>query len=280
MRRQDVHGELRARLHEAAEAHRPDRARMLARIERGTGGHGRAGRRRTPGPVRDWARVAGAAAAVAAMLAAGGYAVGSTVRDGAPAQRRTVAVSPTAAPSPDATGRAPAPPVDPAPSGGTPGAHADASGTPAAGRTVSAPPPAAGGTDGPLRAQGSVDPHGNDYWAQSDLTLRTGARLTSLTVRLRIAQTGGVGSTGAWRTLPERDFDLTIGERNGFLVYTWTLKQGRTVPAGEWVFAGQYDHRRGGRDAREDRYTVEATADGTRRGVSGGFAAPGGRGGS
>ncbi|MEU7053292.1 hypothetical protein AB0A67_34025, partial [Streptomyces eurythermus] len=35
MRRQDVHDELRARLHEAAEAHEPDRARILARVERG-----------------------------------------------------------------------------------------------------------------------------------------------------------------------------------------------------------------------------------------------------
>ena len=30
MRQQDVHDELRARLHETAEAHQPDRARILA----------------------------------------------------------------------------------------------------------------------------------------------------------------------------------------------------------------------------------------------------------
>ncbi|MFR0356597.1 hypothetical protein [Streptomyces sediminimaris] len=270
MRRQDVPDELRARLRQAAGAHRPDRAGMLARIERGMGEYGRAGHRRTPRPVRDWARVAGAAAAVVAMLTAGGYAVASAVRDGTPARRQTVAVSPTAAPAPR---------VDPTPAPGrTPGPHADASGTPAPGPTVSAPS-ATGETDGPLWSDGSVDPHGNDFWAQSDLTLRTGARLTSLTVRLRIAQTGGVSSTGAWRTLPERDFDLTIGERDGFLVYTWVLKEGRTVPAGEWVFAGQYDHRRGGRDDRDDRYTVEAAADGTRWAVGGGFTArPDGRG--
>ncbi|MFI6566498.1 hypothetical protein [Streptomyces sp. NPDC050534] len=277
MRRLDAHDELRARLHEAADAHEPDRHGMLARIERGMGGHGRAGRRETGPPVWGWARVAGATAAVAGMLAAGGYAVASAVRDDAPPQRQTVAVSPTPAPSPDTTSRAPAPPVDPAPtptspSGTAPRAHHGASGTPSTEPPASAPPSATGAKDGPLWSDGSVDPHSNDFWAQSDLTLRTGRQLTALTVRLKIAQTGGVSSAGAWRSLPEQDFDLTVGERNGFLVYTWVLKEGRTVPQGEWVFAGQYDHWRGGRDAGGDGYTVTATADGRQRTVGGGFA--------
>ncbi|MGY6022165.1 hypothetical protein [Streptomyces spinosirectus] len=91
-------------------------------------------------------------------------------------------------------------------------------------------------------------------------------------MRLKIAQTGGVSPAGAWRSLPEQDFDLTVGERNGFLVFTWVLKEGRTVPRGEWVFAGQYDHRRGGRDAGGDGCTVTATADGRQHTVGGGFA--------
>lgn len=33
--RRDVHDELRVRLHEAAEAHEPDRERILARVQRG-----------------------------------------------------------------------------------------------------------------------------------------------------------------------------------------------------------------------------------------------------
>ncbi|MFG2790762.1 hypothetical protein [Streptomyces sp. NPDC048419] len=277
MRRQDVHAELRARLHEAGEAHEPDRDAMLARIERGMSGNGRAGQRETRAPLWGWARVAGATAAVAGMLAAGGYAVASAVKDDTPPQRQTVAVSPTPTPSSQATRRAPAPPVDPAPTptssaGTSPKAHDGASGTPSAKPPASAPPSADAATDGPLWSDGSVDPHSNDFWAQSDLTLRTGGQLTALTVRLRIAQTGGVSSAGAWRSLPEQDFDLTIGERDGFLVYTWVLRKGRTVPQGEWVFAGQYDHRRGGRDAGDDGYTVTATADGARRTVGGGFA--------
>ncbi|MGW1911327.1 hypothetical protein ACWCQS_11480 [Streptomyces sp. NPDC002076] len=96
-----------------------------------------------------------------------------------------------------------------------------------------------GEQDGPLWSDGSVDPHSNDFWAQSDLALKTSKQLSSLTVVLKVAQTGGVSSTGAWRSLPEGDFTQTVEERAGLIVYTWRLKEGRTVPAGQWVFAGR-----------------------------------------
>jgi hypothetical protein len=51
------------------------------------------------------------------------------------------------------------------------------------------------------------------------------------------------------------------------------LKEGRTVPAGEWVFAGQYDHDRGGRDAGRDSYVITGESDGTARTLGGDFAA-------
>ncbi|MFJ8633232.1 hypothetical protein [Streptomyces sp. NPDC093568] len=279
MMRRDVHDELRARLHEAAEAHRPDRERILARVERGMAdpaGQTRSAHRATRPPVYGWVRVATATAAVAGVLALGGYAVASAVKDeDRPGQ--TVATSPTPTPSPDATSRAPHPP---APSGdrtpeGTPESRETGEAPTRQPTETPAPPatPAEGAQDGPLWSAGSVDPHSNDFWAQSNLTLRTSEQLTALTVRVKVAQTGGVTSTGAWRALPEDDFTLTVEEKDGFLVYTWVLKEGRTVPAGEWVFAGQYDHERGGRDAKEDGYTVTATAGGDQLSVAGGFAA-------
>lgn len=33
--------------------------------------------------------------------------------------------------------------------------------------------------------------------------------------------------------------------KGGFVGCTWTLKEGHTVPAGQWVFAGQYGPRHG-----------------------------------
>ncbi|MEU7720856.1 hypothetical protein [Streptomyces tibetensis] len=274
--RRDVHEEVRARLHEAAGAHVPDRERMLARVERGMAGPAGSGRRTVRPPVFGWMRVAGATAAVAGVLAVGGYAVASAVKEEAAPRQRDVATSPTPAPtpSPEATSRAPEPPVTvkPAPSrsperresgpppSGTPSA-------PAAGR------PRTAAEDGPLWSDGSVDPHSNDFWAQSNVTLKTREQLTALTVRLRVAQTGSVSDAGAWCSLPEDDFSLAVAERDGFLVYTWTLREGRTVPVGEWVFAGQFGHARGGRDAGGDRYAVTATAGSRQLSAGGGFAA-------
>ncbi|MET8948741.1 hypothetical protein ABZX30_35800 [Streptomyces sp. NPDC004542] len=278
MSQQDVHDELRARLHEAAGAHAPDRARMLARIERGMAAEDRPGRRATRPPAAGWFRVVSATAAVAGVLAVGGYAVASAVHNGTPA-RQTVAVSPTPTPSPDATVR---PPVHPsAPTAGSgrtahPSHQAGPSATPAPRASVTAQAPTARGTqDGPLWSDGSVDPHSNDFWAQSNVTLKTSKQLTELTVRLAVAQTGGVSTAGAWRSLPEADFTQTVEEQDGFLVYTWVLKDGRTVPAGEWVFAGQYDHARGGRDAKDDGYRVTGAAGSARYAVKGDFAAQG-----
>jgi hypothetical protein len=157
-------------------------------------------------------------------------------------------------------------------------ASASPSDTPSAAHSSPAAPkaPAAGNQDGSLWSDGSVDPHSNDFWAQSNVTLKNADKLTSLTVELRIKQTGGVGDTGSWRSAPESDFTTTVTEKDGFLVYTWVLKDGHTLAAGQWVFAGQYNHTRGGRDAKDDRYSADArTADRTLS-VAGDFAAASG----
>lgn len=217
--------ELRDRLRHAAGAHRPDRERMLARIERGMDERPAAEPERRP-PV-GWVRIAGVTAAVAGLLAAGGFAVGAALRQDDGPQRRTVAVSP----EPAGTGRPSAP-------------------------ERSAPDSPSAPADGPLWSDGSVDPGSNAYWAQSDVTFKTKEQLSSLTVELRIARTSGVADTGNWRSLPAEDFTVSVAERGGFLVYRWVLKSGRTVPAGEHVFAGQYNHATGERDASDDRYAV------------------------
>ncbi|MGA5450827.1 hypothetical protein ACPESV_23815 [Streptomyces umbrinus] len=268
----DVHEELRATLRDAAEAYEPDRAHILARVERGMAGTESA---RHPSPRSSplgWFRVVGATAAAAGVLAVGGYAVASAVKDDKAADQ-TVAVSPTPDPSPEATSRAPVPP-DPGKSSPPPD-RPSAPNSPTAGPTRTAPvaPPAKADTeDGPLWSDGSVDPHSNEFWAQSNVTLRTSKQLTALTVVLKVKQTGGVTSAGAWRSAPEDDFTVTVAEKDGFLVYTWVLKSGRTVWPGEWVFAGQYDHDRGGRDAGDDTYAVGARAGAQQLGVAGDFA--------
>jgi hypothetical protein len=221
-------------LRAAAAAHQPDRERMLAHVERGTRGTRRtrpaAGRWTVIGRavgLPGWARVAGAAAALAVTLGAGALAV-SWVAGG---------------------------PQDPAEA------------SPTGGQT--------GGGGGPVpadvHATAEVDKGSNPYWSQSDVTVTTQAPLTSFTIELHIAKGEGVRPTGAWRTLPEDDFDLTMETRGEELVFRWELHEDTRIPAGEHVFAGQYDHDAGPRDAAADWYRVRGAGPGGEVSARGGF---------
>ncbi|WP_159001249.1 hypothetical protein, partial [Streptomyces sp. SBT349] len=140
----------------------------------------------------------------------------------------------------------------------------------------------AGGGDGEERrvaaetrlpSSGVVDPGSNPYWSQSNVTVETAEPLTSFTVELRVVAGEGIRPTGAWRTLPGDDFDLSVATERGDLVFRWSLRPGAEVPPGEHVFAGQYDHDRGPRAAERDRYRVEGEGPAGRVSARGGFPA-------
>ncbi|MEU9385057.1 hypothetical protein AB0D38_30660 [Streptomyces sp. NPDC048279] len=61
-------------------------------------------------------------------------------------------------------------------------------------------------------------------------------------MRLKVAQTGGVSSTGAWYTLERPDFTGTVTARDGFLVHPWTLRPGREVSRSSVIFATALGH--------------------------------------
>ncbi|MFD7865567.1 hypothetical protein [Streptomyces sp. NPDC059783] len=248
--------ELSGRLREAAEAHHPDRERMLARVGRGMEEARRPSRAvRPPRRATPWLRVAGATAAVCGVLAFGAFVVAPADGDGGSGKR-------VAAPPASSQARS-----SPAPSPAASSPAPDAARPPGPGSLRT--------EDGPLWTDAVVDPHSNAYWAQSDVTVRTAEPLTSLTVELRIALTGGVNTTGSWRSLPEDDFTVSASEDGGFLVYRWALRPGRTVPEGTHTFAGQYNHAEGARDASGDYVTVRALrASGERASVGDGFGPP------
>ncbi|MER5553801.1 hypothetical protein ABT001_19380 [Streptomyces sp. NPDC002793] len=235
--------DLRERLRTAAAAHRPDRARMLARIERGMAEEPPSRPARGPRTPMPWLRVAGATAAVCGVLAAGAFAVTAAGREDPSGGQRVAA--------------GPASPSSSSPTAGT---------QPSPGRGGALP-----AVNGPLRSEGSLNPNSNSYWAQSEVTVTTDRPLTSLTVELRIALNGGVNATGSWRSLPERDFVVSAREKDGFLVYRWTLKPRRSVPTGTHTFAGQYNHASGARDAGRDDYTAHAGVGGEQTSVGGVF---------
>jgi hypothetical protein len=256
-----VNEEISRRLREAAEAHEPNRARILARVERGAADP--TVRHRTPSIARSGPRAAIVGLVAAATLATGGLAVAAI--GGVPSL-------PAAAPTPAVS----SPIVTSTP---TPSARTTSTTTgpaPATTPSRSHPTPPAGSQfqDGPLWSQGSMDAHSTIYWAQNNLTLKTTQPLTSLTVELRIAQTGDVRKTGNWQTLPSEDFTVTVQESGGALLYRWVLKPGRTVPAGQHEFAGQYNHATGVRKVKRDSYHVHAQSSGGSSAVWGGFTPP------
>ncbi|MFF4686440.1 hypothetical protein [Streptomyces sp. NPDC001307] len=257
-----MNDEIARRLREAAEAHRPDRARMLARVQRGVAGP--AVRHRARPFARSGTRVALAGLAATGILATGGLAVAAIVAHSSPSSTVTTPATPSpTAGSPHPTSTRPTP-VAPAPVT-TPGS---ARPTPPA----TSPSPSAGESqNGPLWSAGSVDPRSNVYWTQSDLALKTTRPLTSLTIEMRIVQSGGVKNTGTWQTLPSADFTVTVQEAGGTLVYRWVLKPGLTVPAGSHEFSAQFNNGTGGRSAAGDGYRVDAQSSGGSASVRGEF---------
>jgi hypothetical protein len=251
-----VNEEITRQLHEAAEAYQPDRARILARMERGAADA--AVRHHTPSIARSWPKAAFTGLAIVGILATGGLAVAGIVRTPSPSN---TAIAP-AIPSPTAASR---PTLSSRTTATSPAL------TIAPGSLRPTPPAGSRTQNGPLWSDSSIDPHSNVYWAQNNVTLKTIQPLTSLTVELRIAQTGGVRNTGSWQTLPGDDFTVTVQEIGGALVYRWVLKPGRTVPAGQHEFAGQYNHATGVRNAADDSYRVDAQTSGGSAAVWGGF---------
>lgn len=248
--------EITRRLRESAQAYQPDHARITARVERGLAGP--AARHRTRSFTRSGPRAVLAGLAAAGLLATGGFALADIVRGPSPSSTVTApagSVSATPRPAPSDSAVSPA-----------------SSPTTAAGSPQPARPTGTRAQDGPLWSAGSVDPHSSVYWSQSDLVLTTTQPLTSLTLEIRVAETGGVKSTGSWQTLLGGDFAVTVREAGGALVYRWVLRPGVTVPAGRQMFAAQFNHATGVRDAAGDSYRVDArTSTGSPVAVWGGF---------
>jgi hypothetical protein len=265
--------EISRQLREAAEAHEPDRRRILARVQRSIAGA--EVRHRTPGIARAWPRVALAGLAATGVLATAGLTVAGIVQT-APAHPDNVTSVTAPAPSGTPNSTTSTRTTD---SSAPPPTHGQPDETTTGRLTTpdsnSAPPTDNQHSDGPLSSEGSIDPHSHAYWTQSRLVLTTTQPLTALTVELRIAQTGGVQTAGQWQTGPGNDFTITVRKIDGALVYRWDLKPGRTVPTGQHDFAAQYNHPNGARDTHADNYVAQATAaDGTHA-VRGGFAPAG-----
>ncbi|MDI6100682.1 hypothetical protein QLQ12_18905 [Actinoplanes sp. NEAU-A12] len=260
-----IEEELRAALRAEAAVHRPDREAMLDRIGR-TAVRNHAAKRR-PAPRL---RIAGAAAAVAAVLGGGGFAQWAVAGDSeprpGPIPTAVVTVAPT--PSAPASSSATGPTTTPASS------PSRTTKSRSAGRSASPSTAPGGGTataKNVLWADGSVIPDG-DSQASSVVTVTTGERLTALEVTIRVARTPGLVARGGSQQVPGASVTSTVTEEGGAMVYRFVLSSGDTVEPGTYTFSARYTYPKGGRDANGDSYAGAATTgDGAAPAVSGDF---------
>ncbi len=256
-------GTLRALLHEEANRHEPDRVTILARFEEGRE------TARPPAPRRLRLVVTAAAAACGVAVIAGGIWVAASrdstagpVGQVGPAQTPTrigPATSTAAPQSPHSTalGGSEVPRHTPSPS--------------VSNKTTGSPsPPKSTAEQGFLWSDGSIDGHSSADWSQSNITLKNRETMTALDLKIRVALTPGVSSTGEWSTIGADILTMNVTKQKDALVYEFTLKPGATVAAGSYTFAAQYNHS-GNRDAGQDSYEATATAHGSDVQVSGNF---------
>lgn len=284
-------------LHEAADAHRPDRERMLARVERAIAAPGceppdlaaatAATREHSPAA---WMRVTAVAAAVAGAIAIGGLAVGAVGGDGSPGRDAATSGAATSAPpqpaDSDTSGsaaRSHTAEKHPHSGHSAPGAHrtpartSGAAATPSSGSANDRPATPGGSTpsapaagSGGVTSDGSVDPNSNPYWTEDDVKLTSTVALTSLTVELRVSGGSGQVSNNSSYT-SATGITTTISTSGGDLVYRWTLNPDQTLQPGTYTFAGQFDHASRDRTTTADRYTVTADGAGGAASSSGAF---------
>jgi hypothetical protein len=256
-----------ATLRAEALRHTPDSAAMLARVEAAMGSEPLSDRAARPGSPRPWLRVA-AAASVVLVIAAGGWFASGNLAPHRPRLSPLAAATPGTSPT-VATSSGSGAGIDAHPAGTSSPSPVTAS--PASSFVLGSP----GHTQiqqGFLSSDGSIDRYSITDWSQSDITLKNSRTVTALTVVLRLADTPGLSSTGAWSTVPVADMTISVRPGNGTLVYTFTLHAGITLAPGSYEFAGQYSHAVGGRNADNDTYVATASAGQASAEVYGNFA--------
>jgi hypothetical protein len=293
--------ELRTVLRAEAAAHRPDREAMLARITATAMSEPGAVRARERSPRLRLAFVG----ALVAIFGGGAFAAqwalaGSTDNDQAatpatasaaegPASAGAASPSPAAsagspaagsAPGSSAAGPAAGPSAGPSaagsanPHGPKPGNTA----TPMTASTSAAPGLTKGQPgftrveQGPLWSDGSIDPDSGDIQGAGVITLKTGEKLTALTVTVRVVKTPGLTSRGGAKSVPGASVSSGVTEQSGALVYTFTLASADEIAPGTYTFTAKYTYPAGGRNAGGDTYeAVATTASGQSLDVYGNF---------
>jgi len=253
---------LRDRLHAEAERHRPDTARIWARVEAALNEPPAAPEplpvARRPRRGRGALRVAVAALATAGVL--GATSLAAVMRGGGTDPEPAVPPPPPRTGAPLASSPATVT-VSPSPGEGVEAEE----------RTVesSRPPapkdPGREDDDGPRPAPVSVtaahDRAALPHRGRDVLRLTVRRPLTTLHVTIRVARSRRTFPAGSWTSPPGSPVRSAIDLAPDAIVYRYVLSPGRTLPPGEYVIAAQY--RPGGpHDPGRDVFVVTVRAAG------------------
>ncbi|WP_100445141.1 hypothetical protein [Glycomyces xiaoerkulensis] len=111
------------------------------------------------------------------------------------------------------------------------------------------------------RIDAYVNDGSNEWWTQTDLVLDSSETITDLTVELHVVQREDLEYFEAWTTADQFFGEPDVFERDGFLVYRWTLLDGEELEPKEYTLAAQFSHGSGSRDSGGDYFVLEAESE-------------------
>lgn len=224
---------LSALLDAEAESYTPDSGRLSASVYERLASTRALRTRAFTVPVRLAGIPVGVAAA--ALCATVAMAVTATVAGGQPASGS----SPTPSPSPDPAATATATALQ-RQSGAPPPAPGMGTGT--SPNSPATSPTATATAMRTVTVAGEVDGDDNTAWSQEKVSVTLTQPVTSFTLTVKVAAGPKVASTGYWNTCSPNLVDMSVQTLpNGFL-YTFQLKPGQVLPAGQQQFGVQFAH--------------------------------------
>lgn len=111
-----------------------------------------------------------------------------------------------------------------------------------------------------VTAAGTVGSASNPTWTEEDVNITLAEPATALQLIIRVAPSAGLAPDSYWSNHDITAFTVTVNSDSNGLVYTFSLKPGKTLPIGGFIIAAQFTHSRQ-RDASGDTFAASVTTD-------------------
>lgn len=118
-----------------------------------------------------------------------------------------------------------------------------------------------------VTAVGSLATASNQTWTEEDVNITLAQPVTQFRLIVRLTPSAGLTPDNYWSNHDITAFNVVLNSDTNGLVYTFTLKSGKSLPAGPFIIAVQFAHSRQ-RDASGDTFSLSATSDQAHGGAS------------